>query len=91
MAILCIMQLGPPTHPTASVENQRLMLFLTMLCDVPTTIVPPINKVCAVMSPQLILGPSLLINLAQLAPPSVALLAELVLYSELSDFSPMSP
>ena len=77
------------THPsTASVGNQKLELFLLMFCDLPTPIVPTINKVCAV-SPHpillilcivtpLILGPSCIINLAQLVSSSVALPAELI-------------
>ena len=44
VAILCSWD-----HPaTTSVENQNLKLFLSMFCDVPTLIVPPINKVCVV-------------------------------------------
>ena len=35
----------PPTHPPTA------KLFLSMLCGVPTPIVPPINKVCAVSPP----------------------------------------
>ena len=41
----------PPTQPTVLVGTQKLKLFLSMLCGVPTPIVPPINKVCAVSLP----------------------------------------
>ena len=59
-----------------------------MFCNVPTPIVPTINKVCAVSPPPIILvlcsvspliiGHSWIFNLAQLVSSSVALPAELV-------------
>ena len=43
------------THPpTTSVGNQKLKLFISRLCGVPTPIVPPMNKVCAVSPPHVL-------------------------------------
>ena len=44
----------PTTHPpTEPVGNRKVKLFLSMLCGVPTPIVPPpLNEVCAVHGTQ---------------------------------------
>ena len=92
MAIKCSWDHPPTTTTTASVGNPSWRLsnaenqVLSMLCGVPTPIVPPINNLCAVSPP-----PSIYFLPPQLCPPIKKVYAVFPLSTSFEVFSLESP